>query len=252
MAIDVARIAFAQREYRTAKSEDLTVQNKHPLATELTYTTFLSQQADATTFGGMVLSLLKLDRFNWRIVVRREGSNFSLGDTVTVMFPRYGLDNGENFIVKRIRDDFSTPYLEVILYGPEDTTPANYAPTPPVNTIAPVITGSSSYSSSSVTTLTIVNPGTWSGLPTGYAYQWQRDGVNIAGQTGGSYTLQAADVGTSIRLRVTASNGSGSSAANSNAIGPIILVVTGSAPTNITPPTINGAAPVNLTIPEIA
>lgn len=65
-----------------------------------------------------------------------------------------------------------------------------------------------------------VTNGNWTGSPTGYAYQWTRDGSNIAGATAASYTLIAADVGGhQIRAVVTATNAQGSQAAPpSNAI----------------------------------
>ncbi|HEX6152295.1 MAG TPA: hypothetical protein VFZ19_02130 [Solirubrobacterales bacterium] len=51
-------------------------------------------------------------------------------------------------------------------------------------------------------------PGSWEGDPT-FAYQWLRDGVEIAGATGSTYDVGAADEGESLQCRVTASNGDG-------------------------------------------
>jgi hypothetical protein len=60
--------------------------------------------------------------------------------------------------------------------------------------------------------------GNWTGEPSGYVYQWTRDGVG--GQAGGStYVIVAADVGHSIACVVTATNAAGSTTAPpSNAI----------------------------------
>jgi len=65
-----------------------------------------------------------------------------------------------------------------------------------------------------------VTNGNWTGAPTSYAYQWTRDGTNIAGATAATYTLAAADVpGHGIACVVTATNATGSRAAPpSNAI----------------------------------
>ena len=58
-------------------------------------------------------------------------------------------------------------------------------------------------------------PGTWAGFPASftYAYQWQRCPANdpatcvdVDGATGETYTLQQADVGVFLRVKVTASN----------------------------------------------
>ncbi|MGN6869420.1 MAG: S8 family peptidase [Solirubrobacteraceae bacterium] len=64
-----------------------------------------------------------------------------------------------------------------------------------------------------------VSPGSWSRLPTGYAYQWQRCSfgvcVPIAGATGASYPLAGSDYGAAFEVTVTASNAAGSAQATS-------------------------------------
>ena len=70
-------------------------------------------------------------------------------------------------------------------------------------------------------TLTISSPGGWLNSPTSYAYQWQdcntsgASCTNISGATSSSYTLQATDVGNTIRSVVTATNSGGSNFATS-------------------------------------
>jgi len=92
----------------------------------------------------------------------------------------------------------------------------------PVNTVAPAVSGTAQVGQ----TLSTTN-GTWSGSPTSYGYQWQRDnsggGVysNIGGATSSSYTLVSADLGCNVRCVVTATNAAGSTSANSNAVGPV-------------------------------
>jgi len=108
---------------------------------------------------------------------------------------------------------------------------------PPVNTLAPGITGTDIEGA----TLT-ASPGTWSPAASSYAYSWQRstDGgaswTSIAGATDVSYSLLVADVGASLRVIVTASDGSGQGTASSAADGP----VASSVPFNIATPTITG------------
>jgi hypothetical protein len=65
--------------------------------------------------------------------------------------------------------------------------------------------------------LTAATDGTWTGSPT-LARSWQRDGVDIAGETAAAYAVSEADDGTAIRLRVTATNDAGSATAYSAAI----------------------------------
>jgi len=65
------------------------------------------------------------------------------------------------------------------------------------------------------------NAGTWTGSPTSYAYQWQdcnNSGANcsnISGAKSVNYTLVESDVGSTVRVIVTASNASGSMNATS-------------------------------------
>lgn len=86
-------------------------------------------------------------------------------------------------------------------------------PVAPANTVAPSISGTAQEGQ----TLTAAR-GTWTGTaPITYAYQWQRGGDDIAGATASSYTAVFDDVGTTLRVAVTASNAAGSVSANSAA-----------------------------------
>jgi hypothetical protein len=84
----------------------------------------------------------------------------------------------------------------------------------PTNTSAPSITGNPQQGQ----TLT-ASPGSWSGSPTSYAYQWQdcqsSGCANISGATGSTYALQSSDVGDAVDVVVTASNSAGSGTATS-------------------------------------
>jgi hypothetical protein len=72
---------------------------------------------------------------------------------------------------------------------------------PTMNSVTiPAITGSATVGG----TLT-ASGGTWTAPPTGVAYQWFREDVAIAGATGASYAVTAADAGKRIKVVVTAS-----------------------------------------------
>ena len=86
--------------------------------------------------------------------------------------------------------------------------------------------------------------GTWTNSPTGYAYQWLRDGAPIGGATAASYTISAADVGRNLACMVTATNAAGSGQATSAAVVPVAAA---QAPVNQTRPVISGTpAPGNV------
>lgn len=109
------------------------------------------------------------------------------------------------------RVGFSVDVVEAI-----DTTAAGGG-NAPVNTVAPLVSGTPNVG----LTLSTTN-GTWTNSPTGYAYQWQRDGVDIGGANANTYTQVSADIGAMIRCEVIASNAFGSSSPSvSNAVGPV-------------------------------
>jgi hypothetical protein len=112
-------------------------------------------------------------------------------------------------------------------------------PVGPVNTVAPVVSGTPNVGQTlSCTT------GTWSGVGTiTYAYQWQRDGVNIGSATASTYALVGADAGTTVRCRVTATDDNGSNSANSNG-----LAVTYAVPANTVAPVVSGSLSVGSTL----
>ena len=112
---------------------------------------------------------------------------------------------------------------------------------PPSNSGLPVVSGSAVQGG-----VLSTSNGSWSGSPTGYGYQWEDcDGsgagcVSVAGATASSYTLQASDVGHTVRAVVTASNGAGSTSAVSAQTG--VVTAPASAPSMTAAPQITGTA----------
>ena len=107
----------------------------------------------------------------------------------------------------------------------------------PSNTSPPTITGTPQKGM----TLT-AHHGSWTNSPTAYAYRWQRcaaDGTGCGGigANGKTYTLVAADVDHTVRVRVTASNASGSATEFSR---PTDVVSDNKGPTNTAKPTVTG------------
>lgn len=82
---------------------------------------------------------------------------------------------------------------------------------PPVNTVPPVVSGYV-YNATQLSCTT----GTWDNSPTGYTYQWKRDGADIGGATSSTYTCVEADETKTLSCVVTASNAFGSASQASN------------------------------------
>lgn len=91
--------------------------------------------------------------------------------------------------------------------------------TKPVNTVAPVITGTATVGS-----LLSGSNGTWNNSPSGFTYQWYQDSTPIDGQTLSSYLIASGDLGHTIKFVVTATNDGGST---SQASSPTATVTAG-------------------------
>ena len=99
----------------------------------------------------------------------------------------------------------------------------------PKNTAPPTISGTPKVGQ----TMT-ADPGSWSGNPTSFTYQWQRCDADVAicsnlvGATSKTYTVPLADLGYRLRVRVTARNPKGADTATSaitTVVAPAVTIV---------------------------
>jgi hypothetical protein len=121
-------------------------------------------------------------------------------------------------VEKRVR-------VVVTATNPDGSASANSAPSAivsatdaPVNTAKPTVTGTPA-----VGEVLTASTGTFTGGVRSYTYQWQRCPagtatacVSIAGATSRTYTVRSADVGSALRVNVTAHNASGSTSTASS------------------------------------
>jgi hypothetical protein len=117
----------------------------------------------------------------------------------------------------------------------------------PQNTSQPTISGNKFMVGEKLT----ADPGSWSGNPTSFDYQWVRcnpDGngcSDIAGAHDKTYTVAEADVGKTIRVQVTAKNADGATNASSKATQ---LISGNNPPRLIQRPSISGKTEVGETL----
>lgn len=96
----------------------------------------------------------------------------------------------------------------------------------PLNTLAPTIGGTAQDEEE----LSVTHPGLWSGSPSSYQYQWQKDNAgdlnfaDIGGATAATYLLVTGDVGDRVRCRVKATNEAGQSIAWADSL-PTVAVI---------------------------
>ncbi|HEY2319666.1 MAG TPA: hypothetical protein VGH67_15270 [Solirubrobacteraceae bacterium] len=144
-----------------------------------------------------------------------------------------------------VGDEGDAVRLQVTGTNPDGNASAASAPsatvaaTPPVNTVAQVISGSAQRGQTLSST-----QGTWLGIGNSYAYQWQRSTdsgatwTNLAGATTGSHPLGVTDENSQLRILITASNADGTSRVASAAT----ATVPTAAPVNTVAPGVSGTA----------
>ena len=115
----------------------------------------------------------------------------------------------------------------------------------PTDISAPVVVGTAAVSKTLSTTA-----GSWSGSPTGYAYQWQRCSpsdtgcVAIPGATQATYTLAVADGGQTVRSTVSALNANGASSSVASATSTVVVPL----PATTVAPALSGVAATGRTL----
>ncbi|MEP9363517.1 hypothetical protein ABLE68_11175 [Nocardioides sp. CN2-186] len=119
--------------------------------------------------------------------------------------------------------------------APVTINPGSGGGSGPVNTAAPVITGTVAIGQ----TLSC-SQGSWTGLGIGYSYSWQRNNTPIAGAGGNTYLVVSSDTGSSLTCAVTATFAAGGSTV---AVSAAVTVggPSGHAPQNTALPAVSGS-----------
>jgi hypothetical protein len=133
----------------------------------------------------------------------------------------------------------SSPQTALVAPVPAPAPAPSPSPSPSPSVVAPSSASAPTISGSAQQGQTLsAATGSWNGTqPLTYAYQWQRCNstggscVAVNGATAASYLLGSADVGSTIRAAVTASNSAGSATASSAATAVVAATTTSSTST---------------------
>jgi alpha-tubulin suppressor-like RCC1 family protein len=217
------------------------------LSAHLTKTSFTSAQASKVKLVykfsvpsksfAYLLTIKKGTKWPKVVTVKKNG-RFSGSQTMTVkrVFAGKAIKVGSYRL--RLSCDYAAVTLSFrivkAIAGPVVVVPKKSAP---VNTSLPTISGTTKQGQ----TLS-ASHGSWSNSPTAYAYRWDRCTASgaicadIGGATSSTYVLALGDVGSTMRVIVTAANSHGSKSATSSQT----AVVAGLPPANTAPPAILG------------
>ncbi|MGW6061371.1 Tat pathway signal protein [Streptomyces sp. NPDC055189] len=132
-------------------------------------------------------------------------------------------------------------YISVIAGGSEypQGTFTVTAP-PPGNTTAPKVTGTPAVGSK-----VTADPGSWTGTPSSYTYQWKANGEAIADATASTYKIPPAHLNKKLSVTVTAHK---TGHEDATATSPAVTVTKGAAPKASAKPKITGTAKVAKTL----
>lgn len=169
----------------------------------------VGQTLTATT--GVWLNSPTLFTRQWR----RNGT--PIGGATDSTYVPVTADIGATLTIEVLASNAAGPAAQTAVSAGVGPVQAAVAPAP-VNQTPPSLTGAEFRVDVPLT----VNVGTWSNSPTSYSTQVLRNGVEITGATGSTYTPVQADVGTLLSVRVVATNGTPSQPATSATVGPIL------------------------------
>lgn len=109
---------FAVEEWRSAVAENAAVKTLHPLSKDIEFETLLLNEADATAEAARRLDLYGKRRERFRVAIKSEfAALFDLGDTLTLVLRRFGMQGGKNFVVVGITEELAQGRTELTIFG---------------------------------------------------------------------------------------------------------------------------------------
>lgn len=107
------------REYRSITVENSSIRAQFPEAVELEFDTLLVNENDATDLANHFMELYGVQRSIYRVTVGIGCAcqTIDLGDVVTLEYPRYGLQNGKQFVIIGMQYNAKTFEIEMELWG---------------------------------------------------------------------------------------------------------------------------------------
>lgn len=116
-AVSEARKAYLEQPVRLTELEDAPIKALHPLARILDVRSFYDLQADSANETSRLQMLHGTERDFYEIEMRNMTFRERLGMRVAVVYPRFGLDSGRNFIITGFNENHERDTLTLTVWG---------------------------------------------------------------------------------------------------------------------------------------
>lgn len=119
-AVTDARRAFLKLDYRSVVSEDASVKTQYLTSTPIERQTLLTDATAAATEAARLLALFKVRRNTYEVDVRLDSATLAaldLGVVVNLIYPRFGLNSGQLFVVLGFEADYQDNSAKLTLWG---------------------------------------------------------------------------------------------------------------------------------------
>ena len=90
---------------------------RHPLSNDAVATTLLTEPASAASEAARLLSVFGPGRVAFRVLLKTQAFALDLGQTVTLIYPRHGLEAGRNLVIVGMVEDSAVNEITLDLWG---------------------------------------------------------------------------------------------------------------------------------------
>lgn len=108
---------FAQQEYRKIVIEDRNIRTQSAVSIEQNFNTLIVNEADAIIQAQRIAELFNKKRTLYKVSAKDVFFRLKIGDSVTVILNRFGLDSGKDFLIVGLSYDAETNLTELELWG---------------------------------------------------------------------------------------------------------------------------------------
>lgn len=109
--------SFAINEYRNLVLENRTVRGQTLNDNELVFNSYLINESDAQDYLDRLARIYQENRKVYKLKVTDLLFKVYIGDTIKIRYPRFGLENGKNFIITSIAEDAQENETEIEVWG---------------------------------------------------------------------------------------------------------------------------------------